>query len=115
MKMYLFWTATTIIAAVPLYFVYHKIYDDGVWGRLGLLGISFASCALLFDTVLGPDSAKYDPPAMMVMLHVCLAIFLIWHLARFHRRLGQVKKPPYCPPDCPADRRHRPDRRFITE
>lgn len=78
--------ACLVLFIVPLYFVVNSVYQDGVFGRGSLLGISFLSAAILGDTAIG--SGFYVPPP--VVLLVCsFAVFLCWHLCRFHTRVAR--------------------------
>ena len=74
---------------VPPIFVTHKVYKDGVFGRAGLLGISFGAAVFLGEFWLG--SAPYLPP-IAVWLIAFMAVFICWHLIRFHLRV--LRKPP---------------------
>lgn len=106
-----FYSSLTLLALVPLYFVWNRVYKDGVMGRAALLTISFCSWAILLDVTLGEDEDKYTPSRLGVMLVVAFTAFLCWHLWRFHRRV-EKRLGTQCPPDCPQDRRKVPDRRF---
>lgn len=109
-----FYFACIVLAVVPLIFVYHKVYKDGIVGRASLLGISFVAILWLMDV-----TDKYfdgeDLPVVSnrgMCFTVLVAIFLVWHLARFHGRVLRRDDIKY-PPGCPMDRRKCPDRRFI--
>lgn len=106
MEMTFFWIACMVLFFVPLIFVWNQVYQDGIVGRTSLLTISGAAALFLLDPFLGDD--QYNPPALAVLLIWSFALFLVWHLWRFHRRVLRRE----CPPDCPVDRRQVPDRRF---
>ena len=107
MRMYFFWTACLVLTVVPVVFVWNAVYKDGIVGRIALLTIAFVAAMFVLDPFFG--DAKYDVPPLGVAMACAFAIFLLWHLWRFHRR---VLRRGACPPDCPMDRRHTPDRRY---
>lgn len=84
MMYYLFLLDCAVLALVPLYFVCHKVYQDGVFGRVGLLGTSFAASLFLMEAVVG---VQYNVLPQTLMLVTCFAVFLCWHLFRFHCRV----------------------------
>lgn len=109
--MLLFWAALGVLATLPLYFVYNRVYKDGVIGRMALLAISFNAWVILLDTFLGDEATKYHPTPPAVGLTLAVAGFLVWHLYRFHYRVVQ-RMDKTCA--CETERRTTPDRRFIT-
>lgn len=85
--------ALFVLTLVPPVFVYHKVYQDGVFGRVGLLLISiFAGCMFL-EQVLGDG---YEFPKLLVGLLVAAALFICWHLFRFHTRVVSKRGPTPC-------------------
>lgn len=110
MKEIVFHVACLVLFIVPLIFIAHNVYKDGVLGRLSLSGIVIASFLFLLDW-LDDDASMIDPDPLFVWQTVTFAAFLVWHLWRFHRRVLK-KKEVYYPPECPKDRRRCPDRRF---
>ena len=110
-KLMLFYGALAVLATVPWYFVFNGVYKDGVFGRCSLGVMSLSAGAILLDA----EDGNYDPSNPVVALSVAWAVFLVWHLARFHYRVERRIKA-YCPPDCPQDRRSSkvPDRRFFA-
>lgn len=104
----LFYSVCVVLAVIPLIFVFNKVYKDGIVGRVGLLGISFIAWTWIFDLLFN-DYGALESSNRGIALDTMVAIFLVWHLFRFHRR---VIRRDTCPPDCPQDRRHIPDRRF---
>lgn len=109
MKMAIFWLSVMVMATVPLFFVMHRVYKDGIVGRSALLGISFFSTLYLLDASIG--RRQYDVSWIGVGLATSVAAFLVWHLWRFHSRVLRKESAQY-PPGCPQDRRSVPDRRF---
>lgn len=101
--------ACAVLAVVPCVFVWNKVYKDGVFGRGALLSISFFASIVLIESFV--NDATYNPLFETVAMTVGFAVFLVWHLWRFHRR---VLKRGRCPPDCPQDRRHIRERRFVV-
>lgn len=83
--MALFQIDCLLLIAVPLYFVQHGVYEDGVFGRIGLLGIAFASCGYLLEAWVGDEELEVLP--LTVMLATSFAVFLVWHLFRWHRKI----------------------------
>ena len=111
MKLIIFYAALFALAILPLYFVVNAVYKDGIVGRAALLLVSFSASSILLDVFVGADKWKYDPSPPTVMLTGSFAVFLLWHLVRFHYRvLMKMKKDSST--DCPQDRRKQPDRRF---
>lgn len=76
-----------ILSLVPLYFVLHRVYKDGVFGRGSLLAISFCSIGILGETAFGNG---FYVPSIIVLLISAFAVFITWHLVRFECRV--VKK-----------------------
>jgi hypothetical protein len=108
-KMFCFWTAVWVLFLIPPYFIWHKVYKDGVIGRLALGLLSFAAGSFLLEGYWG--ETKYDMLTQTVLLVVAFAMFLVWHLFRWHRRVGRRNIPP---PVLPEDRRKLSDRRFAS-
>lgn len=78
-----------VLAVVPCYFVVNKVYEDGLIGRIGLLGISFTAASYVlawFDYDEWPDF-PFEPDLQEAMMFGFAAMFLVWHLFRFHRRV----------------------------
>ena len=73
-----------ITAVIPVYFVFcNKVYKDGVFGRISLLGISFFATLFLFSAL---DDHDYRMTFITAGFVCNTALFLVWHLFRFHRR-----------------------------
>lgn len=111
MRMTIFWAACTVLVAVPPYFVWNAVYRDGVLGRAALLAISFVSLSFMLEETLSENERTYDMLPQTVALVAAFAVFLLWHLWRFHRRVMRHGR---CPPDCPIDRRKVAERRFTA-
>ena len=72
-----------IVAVICTVLVFHKDYEDGLLGRLGLAVMAIASLARLSHLVEHEFSRNVSP--IGVMLWLGLAIFLGRHLYRFLR------------------------------
>ena len=107
MKMAIFYLTCIVLMIVPPIFVYHKVYKDGVVGRIALLGLSLVALLFLLDR-LDPKGGSYDLSALTVSGFVLFTTFLVWHLIRFHRRVVLAKKSL----PCEGDRRLNVDRRY---
>ena len=83
MKTALFLVACAVLFVVPLAFVINKVYEDGILGRMALLGISF--CAFGFGAQWWSD--RIEPQPLLVFMLASVAAFICWHLWRFHRRV----------------------------
>lgn len=81
-----FFVACLVLVAVPPYFVAHRVYKDGLLGRLALLGISFFGLLVVMETIFGKG---YGIDKEVALLVASFALFLIWHLVRFHRRVAR--------------------------
>lgn len=79
-----FLIACAVLLIVPLYFVLHSVYEDGVCGRIGLLGVSFAAATYLLEYF---DGEEFEVMPQTVLIVSAFAVFLTWHLFRFHRRV----------------------------
>ena len=73
-----------VLFVVPVIFVYHRVYDDGFWGRLALIGLASMAAIVLLETAFG---GGYGIAAEVALLVASFAMFMVWHLARFHRRV----------------------------
>lgn len=80
----LFLLACSVLFVVPVVFVTHSVYEDGFFGRIGLLGISFAAATFILEWFGGEE---YEVLPQTVMMATAFALFLVWHLFRFHRRV----------------------------
>lgn len=80
----LFVVSCIVLFVVPVIFVYHRVYDDGLVGRFGLVGLASMSGIVLLETLFGQG---YGIAAEVSLLVASFALFMIWHLVRFHRRV----------------------------
>ena len=85
MNHYIFLVSCAILFLIPVLFVMNDVYDDGLIGRVFLLGISFASATFLMEFAAG--DSEYVILPQTVFLVASFAGFLCWHLFRFHRRV----------------------------
>lgn len=86
----LFIFSITILATVPLWFVWHKVYKDGLFGRMALCGISFSSWVILLSEFV--DGWIYDPSPEVIWLIASFSVFIVWHLVRFELRCVRERK-----------------------
>jgi ABC-type transport system involved in cytochrome c biogenesis permease subunit len=84
MKMQLYALACVVLFIIPLVFVWNRVYKDGVIGRVALLCISFSSGTVLLNLY---DQRDLNPPWSTVAVLFFFAVFLVWHLFRFHTRV----------------------------
>ncbi len=85
----IFLVACAILFVVPVYFVLNDVYEDGLVGRVGLLGISFAAATFILEWANGED---YQLLPQTVFMTCMFAWFLCWHLVRFHLRIQRKQK-----------------------
>lgn len=76
--------ACAVLVVVPLYFVIHSVYEDGVFGRIGLCGVSFSAATYLLEYF---DGGEFEVMPQTILIVSSFAIFLTWHLFRFRRRV----------------------------
>ncbi len=103
---FVFWVSCAVVFIAPLYFVGNTVYKDGVVGRFAFLILSLVGGSYLFE-LLADDMPDGPPQVRTVWLMAAIAIFLIWHLWKFARRVHK--------PKITGDRRHIPDRRYDPE
>lgn len=80
----IFLISCSVLTAVPLYFVWHRVYEDGLFGRLSLLGISFMAFTFVIEWIEGEG---FEVLPQTALFFAFVAVFLTWHLIRFHRRV----------------------------
>ena len=90
MKQVIFLSSCAILAVVPLLFVANKVYQDGVLGRIGLLGISFSAWTYIIEKVL--VGTRYDVLPQTAFFFASVSAFLCWHLFRFHYRVLKIAR-----------------------
>ena len=79
-----FLVSCVVLFFVPVWFVAHEVYDDGLFGRIGLLGIASAAAMFLLEAW---DETAFAVPPKAVLLTASIAWFLVWHMLRFHGRV----------------------------
>lgn len=84
--MFMFWTSCVVLFIVPPYFVWNKVYKDGIIGRGALLAISFTASTFLLQAI-ATDFKCYEVLPQTIAFVVSFAVFLVWHLFRFHTRI----------------------------
>lgn len=85
----IFMACCMVLVVVPIVFVLHKVYQDGVFGRIGLLGIAFGAATFLLEWFGGEE---YDIMPQTTFLVFSFMVFLCWHLFRFHNRVVLARK-----------------------
>lgn len=88
---WVFIVAVAVLFVVPPIFVWNRVYDDGVFGRLGLSGISFFAFVILIEAIIGRQ--VYTTSGEVAGMVAGFAIFLVWHLVRFHLRVVKRRLP----------------------
>ena len=86
---YIFLLACVVLFVVPVYFVLNDVYEDGLVGRVGLLGISFSAATFILEWANGE---QYTLLPQTVFMTCMFAWFLVWHLCRFHLRVMRKQK-----------------------
>lgn len=86
---FLFAFICCVLMIVPAVFIFHNVYEDGLFGRIGLAAISFGAVVMLSAWM---DAEGWDFPFYEVVPVLCFemaatALFLCWHLVRFHLRV----------------------------
>lgn len=90
MKQIIFMGCCAVLFVVPLVFVSHRVYQDGVFGRIGLCGISFSAATFLLEWLW--NDVEYELMGQTVALALSFTVFLVWHLFRFHCRVVRSGK-----------------------
>lgn len=86
---WIFVLACTVLAVLPWVFIYHRVYDDGLLGRLALGGVSMVACIIVLVSAF--SDRVYDAGWESALLTVAFTIFLCWHLGRFHTRAMRAR------------------------
>lgn len=86
----LFLMSLLVLFFVPLLFIWHSVYKDGIFGRIALCGLSFFSGVFLLREFA--DGFQYSPHPETVGLVTSFAVFIVWHLGRFEKRHRTDKK-----------------------
>lgn len=87
MSLFIALVACAVLFVVPVLFVWNEVYEDGFWGRLGLTGISFS--AMVMGVKIYQNGFAWHETTILL---VSFAIFLTWHLVRFHTRVLTNKR-----------------------
>lgn len=100
-----FYLGCAILIAVPAWFIKHSVYDDGIVGRIALSCVLMAALGILWQAIAGYWDAWWYSPAWPAIrgadyadagynvapeeaaLVMAFAVFITWHLWRFHRRV----------------------------
>lgn len=83
--------ALVCLVAVPIAFIWHEVYNDGVFGRAGLGMIALFAFIRLCRMI---DGTAPDAPLELDFLVIGMAVFIVWHLFRFHYRVLKAKRDP---------------------
>ena len=86
---YIFLVSVLVLFVVPVVFVWHSVYDDGLLGRVALVGISFSSFIFALKIY---SLGTWNPWPETVLLMASFATFLSWHLWKFTRRIRLAEK-----------------------
>lgn len=86
---FLFAFVCLVLAIVPAIFIFHNVYEDGLFGRASLAAISVGAVVMLSAWL---DKIGWAFPFDDVLPVLCFeltaaAAFLCWHLVRFHLRV----------------------------
>lgn len=83
-----------LLVLVPSIFVWHKVYEDGLFGRIALCGIIYFSAVILLE--LTSNEGRYyillSETPEVVWVIASFTLFTIWHLCRFHWRVLKEEK-----------------------
>lgn len=85
----IFMACCAVLVIVPIIFVLSKVYQDGFFGRCGLLGISFFASTFLLEWFGGTEYEMLWQTTLMVL---SFTVFLCWHLFRFELRCLKQKE-----------------------
>ena len=86
---FIFLASCAVLCLVPVLFVLNDVYEDGLVGRVGLLGISFSAATFILEWANGEEYQMLPQTVFMVAM---FAWFLCWHLFRFHTRVMRKQK-----------------------
>ena len=84
---YSFLASCVVLFVLPIYFAFHPMYKDGVFGRWSLLGISFFASCFLWQEWFGNGS---DLLIWTEGLVISFATFFLWHFFRFSSRIAKL-------------------------
>lgn len=84
-----FVVACIVLFVVPITLVFNDDYEDRILGRLGLLGIAFFAAIFLSEIFFG---GGYHIEREEAGLFAMMALFLLWHLRTFCKRIKKKKQ-----------------------
>ncbi len=100
----LFYIGCLMLLVVPIVFIRHRLYDDGLVGRIALVATAVCAFAILGQAVVtyydawsdgrGYGGAGYSVAWEEAWLVFAIGVFLAWHYLRFHRRVSRCAPPP---------------------
>ena len=64
-------------------------YEDGVIGRIGLILLCFAQIMILMSAY---DGTPYMHSPTEILGNIGIGIFMVWHVARFLRRIVRERQ-----------------------
>jgi len=86
--------AALVLALIPPVFIWHKVYQDGLFGRCSLAACSFLAAVFILGDL--QNDGRYivlvDMYPEVPLLLLSFSVFLVWHLFRFHTRQLREKK-----------------------
>jgi len=85
----LFTLSIVVLFIVPAVFMWNDVYEDGVIGRGGLCGICGFAFLIGLQMLNGTRFGLLPETAWLV---ISFAVFLVWHLFRFHARVLKQRK-----------------------
>lgn len=81
--------AAAVIFLLSLYLIWSERYEDGLFGRLFLAGLSLSCLVLVLDAIFGRSQYSLLPSTAMTLL--CVAGFMARHVYRFRRWVAEGK------------------------
>ncbi len=84
-----FVVACIALFVIPIFLVFHDDYDDGVIGRIALLGMAFCAALFLLEVFFG---SGYHIEREESGLMGAMALFLTWHSRRFCGRIAAERQ-----------------------
>lgn len=78
-----------VLTVVPGWFIWHKVYKDGVLGRMSLGSISLFAFLLFAESAWGKGNT-FAMTNLLLCLVAAFAVFICWHLYRFHSRYARA-------------------------
>lgn len=78
-----------LILAAAFFLITCQKYEDGVVGRIGLVLLCFSQIMIL---MAAHDGTPYMHSPTETVGNIGIAIFMVWHVARFLRRIVREKQ-----------------------